>query len=115
MMMAMTWAIASQLAGQGGLLFKAHNGGPLHAAIIQGELDVIAKEAGIPRLRFHDLRHTQAHGSRSCRGCSAGHPASLGHSKIGITMDLYAHEMPGQDAPAVAALDRMLGDDISRR
>ena len=53
MMMAMTWAITSQLAGQGGLLFKAHNGGPLHAAIIQGELDVIAKEAGIPRLRCH--------------------------------------------------------------
>jgi hypothetical protein len=28
-------------------------------------------------------------------------------------MDLYAHEMPGQDAPAVEALDRIIGE-ISR-
>jgi len=29
-------------------------------------------------------------------------------------MDLYAHEMPDQDAPAVEALERLIGGEISR-
>lgn len=37
----------------------------------------------------------------------------LDHSKIGMTMDLYAHEMPGLDAPAIEALDGSSGE-ISR-
>jgi integrase len=35
----------------------------------------------------------------------------LGHARIGITMDLYAHETPGQDAPAAAAFEQFFGDD----
>lgn len=37
----------------------------------------------------------------------------LGHSRIGVTMDLYAHKTPGQDAPAAETLERILGDDDS--
>ena len=55
-------------------------------------------EAGIPRLRFHDLRHT-----KGTVLANAGVPPQiiqrrLGHSRIGVTMDLYAHKTPGQDA-----------------
>ncbi len=104
-------ALGAQLTGQGGLLFKAQNGGPLHTAIVQGELDGIAKEAGIPRLRFHDLRHTQATVLAHAGVAPQIIQHRLGHSKIGITMDLYAHEMPGQDAPAAEMLERIWGDD----
>ena len=45
------------MTGKGGLLFRSPSGEPLHAAVIQEELDRIAKGAGIPRLPFHGLRH----------------------------------------------------------
>lgn len=59
----------------------------------------------LPRVRFHDLRH--AHASHLLR--LNVHPKvvseRLGHSKIGITMDLYSHLIPTMQADAVAALD----------
>lgn len=45
-------AIAKNITGKGGLLFQAQDGGPLHTAIVQAELDRIAKEAGIPASAF---------------------------------------------------------------
>jgi len=49
----------------------------------------------LPRIRFHDLRHAHA-----THMLSAGvHPKvaseRLGHSKVGITLDLYSHVLPG--------------------
>ncbi|HYL09365.1 MAG TPA: tyrosine-type recombinase/integrase [Candidatus Acidoferrales bacterium] len=47
-----------------------------------------AKRAGVPRIRFHDLRHT--HASHLLR--AGVHPKvvseRLGHSRVGITMAL---------------------------
>ncbi|AZO25893.1 MAG: integrase [Mesorhizobium sp.] len=59
----------------------------------------------LPRIRFHDLRHTHA-----TQMLSAGvHPKvaseRLGHSTIGITLDLYSHVMPGMQADAAEAVD----------
>jgi site-specific recombinase XerD len=34
----------------------------------------------------------------------------LGHSQIGITLDLYSHVTPSMQAGAVQALDALLGD-----
>jgi integrase len=54
---------------------------------------VLGKTA-LPRIRFHDLRHSHA-----SQMLAAGvHPKiaseRLGHSTIGITLDLYSHVMP---------------------
>ena len=92
-------------------MFKAQNGGPLHADTIQRELDGIAEGAGILRLRFHDLRHTQATVLAHAGVAPQIIQHRLGHSRIGVTMDLYAHKAPGQDAPAVEALERLLGGE----
>src|SRR5690606_620189 len=61
----------------------------------------LMEKAGVPKIRFHDLRHTHAtlmlkHGV---------HPKvvseRLGHSSIGITLDTYSHVLPSlQDAAA---------------
>ena len=60
---------------------------------------------GLPRLRFHDLRH--AHATHLL--ASGVHPKvaseRLGHSKVGITLDLYSHVMPGMQEDAVAKVD----------
>ena len=64
-----------------------------------------SKPLGLPRLRFHDLRH--AHATHLL--ASGVHPKvaseRLGHSKVGITLDLYSHVMPGMQEDAVAKVD----------
>lgn len=64
--------------------------------------------AGLPRLRFHDLRH-------SCATLLLvqGVPARvimeiLGHSSIALTMNTYSHVLPSLKRDAADAMDRVL-------
>jgi integrase len=70
---------------------------------------------GLKRVRFHDLRHSHA-----THMLAAGiHPKvaseRLGHSKVGITLDLYSHVMPGMQAEAAAAVDGAMQAAQQRR
>jgi integrase len=60
---------------------------------------------GLPRIRFHDLRH--AHATHLL--ASGVHPKvaseRLGHAKVGITLDLYSHALPGMQQDAVSRVD----------
>jgi len=63
---------------------------------------------GVPNLRFHDLRHIHA-----TLLLQAGvHPklasSRLGHSRTGITLDLYSHVIQGIDQGAAAAIDHLV-------
>ena len=66
-------------------------------------------EAALPRVRFHDLRHTAATLMLS-RGV---HPKvaseMLGHSTVGITLDLYSHVTETMQRAAAATFDEVLG------
>jgi integrase len=60
-------------------------------------------------VRFHDLRH--AHASQLLK---AGVPVKvvserLGHAAASITLDIYAHVLPGQQQEAAAKVDAALG------
>jgi integrase len=59
-------------------------------------------------VRFHDLRHTAATLMLG-RGI---HPKivseMLGHSTVGITLDLYSHVTPSMQREAARALDALL-------
>ena len=59
-------------------------------------------ELDVPRIRFHDLRHTHA----SLMLLQGVHPKvvseRLGHANIGITLDTYSHVMPGLQEKAAA-------------
>jgi len=64
--------------------------------------------AGLPRLRFHDLRHSAATLLLG-RGV---HPKivseMLGHSQIAITLDLYSHVTPTMQRQATDAMEAVL-------
>jgi integrase len=64
-----------------------------------------AKASDLPRIRFHDLRHTHA----TQLLASGVHPKvaqeRLGHSSVGITLDLYSHVLPGMQEDAAAKVD----------
>jgi integrase len=73
-----------------------------------------ARRHGV-QIRLHDLRHSHA-----THMLAAGvHPKiaqeRLGHSSVGITLDLYSHVLPGMQAEAVTKVDAMLRDALDRR
>jgi integrase len=65
----------------------------------------ILKRAGVPAIRFHDLRHTSA----TLLLAGGVHPKvvqeRLGHSQIGVTLDTYSHVLEGMDAAAAESLN----------
>ncbi len=72
-------------------------------------LKPLLKRAGLPEIRFHDLRHTNAtlllgHGV---------HPKSvqelLGHAAIAMTLDTYAHYLSSMSDQASGAMGEALG------
>ena len=71
--------------------------------------------SALPRIRFHDLRH--AHATHLL--ASGVHPKvaseRLGHSKIGITLDLYSHVLPNMQTDAAALVDDALKAVIKKR
>jgi integrase len=92
------------------------DGQPLQPRSITRQwLSLLSNNKALPRIRFHDLRHAHATHMLS----SGVHPKiaseRLGHSKVGITMDLYSHVMPGMQEDAAARVDRDLEDVINRR
>jgi len=72
-------------------------------------------DTSMPRIRFHDLRH--AHATHMLRSGVHFKVASerLGHSKIGITLDLYSHVLPGMEADAAERVDAALQAAMARR
>lgn len=64
--------------------------------------------AGLPRIRFHDLRHTAA----SLMLGRGVHPKivseMLGHATIAITLDLYSHVTPTMQRQAADAMDELM-------
>ena len=89
------------------------DGKPLQPRSLTHEWMRLIQKTTLPRIRFHDLRHTHA-----TQLLSAGvHPKvaseRLGHSTIGITLDLYSHVMPGMQADAAEQVDAALQAAIS--
>jgi integrase len=100
---ASTWQ-----SNAGALLFTNLDGTPLVGTVLTKQFQRILKAAGLPRIRFHDLRHTAATLLLG-RGV---HPKivseMLGHSSISMTLDLYSHVTPSMQAEAAAVLDGVL-------
>ncbi len=90
-----------------GLVFTRENGAPIHPDTFAQWFPKHVNRAGVPSIRFHDVRHTHA-----SLALQAGVPVKvvserLGHASAGFTLDVYAHVMPGMQAEAaktVAAL-----------
>ena len=75
---------------------------------ILDQLKKLLKKAGLPDIRFHDLRHSSA-----TLLLSAGvHPKVvqeiLGHSQISMTMDIYSHVLPNMQQEAMKRLNNII-------
>jgi integrase len=82
------------------------DGAPLQPNSLTHEfVRLLAKAKVLPKIRFHDLRHTHATHLLT----NGVHPKvaqeRLGHSSVGITLDLYSHVLPGMQEDAAAKVD----------
>ncbi len=88
-------------------VFTDGSGDPVHPHALYESFKRIVQNAGVPRLRFHDLRHT--HGSLLIK---EGVPVKvvserLGHAQIAHTMQTYQHVLPGMQADAADTTERL--------
>lgn len=96
-------------------VYTREDGLPVQPRSITHAWQMLRKRLALPRLRFHGLRHTHA----THLLASGVHPKiaseRLGHSKIGITLDLYSHILPGMQADAAARVDDALREAVQKR
>lgn len=90
-----------------GLVFPSERGTPLEPRNLVRHFKGVLQRAGLPDVRFHDLRHSCA----TMLIAQGVHPRTvmeiLGHSQISVTMNTYGHVMPETQRAAAAALDRL--------
>ena len=78
---------------------------PMSPPVIRKAMISILEQAGLPRMRVHDLRHSYAT-IRLSRGHNIGDVSyQMGHSSIKITFDTYTHWIPGKFQNEVDDLD----------
>jgi integrase len=92
-----------------GLVFPTSVGTPISPRNLYRSFQALLDRAEVPRMRFHDLRH-------SCATLLAvqGVPPRvameiLGHSNIHTTMQIYTHVLDDGKRDALTALDRLFG------
>jgi integrase len=83
-----------------GHVFARPDGAPTHPQLLSDAFKKLVHRSGLPRVRFHDLRHTHA-----TLLLKAGVPIKvvserLGHSTPGFTMSTYQHVIPGMQQQA---------------
>jgi integrase len=88
-----------------GLVFPNEDGKPIEStSLVKRKFLPALKKAAIPRIRFHDLRHTYA----SLLIDQGENPkyiqAQLGHSSINMTFDIYGHLMKNINPQAASKL-----------
>ena len=80
----------------------------LTANLTQRSFRPLLERAGLPVIRFHDLRHTAA----TLLLGKGVHPKVvselLGHSQVGVTLDLYSHVTPTMHQEAARTFDDLL-------
>ena len=101
---------AGPLWRENGLMFASERGEPLDRRYVTTHrFKPLLKGAGLPQIRFHDLRHT-------CATLLMGrgvHPKLvqelLGYATIAMTLDTYSHYLPSMGNQASGAMGDALG------
>jgi len=91
-----------------GLVFTSSIGTPIDRSNMRLFFKALLKDAGLPDIRFHDLRHTAA-----SLMLNNGIPLMivsrrLGHAQPSITLDVYGHLIPGKQQEAACLMDDLL-------
>jgi integrase len=90
-----------------GLLFTTSSGKPVSPRNLLRHFHLSLARAGIPRVKFHSLRHSYA----TIQLISGTNPKivqeALGHSTITLTLDTYSHIIPTLQKEAAENINRV--------
>ena len=94
-------------------LFTTPDGSPLYGTAVYRDFLDVSATAGLPRIRFHSLRHTAA----SLLLAQGSHPRvvmeMLGHSTIALTMNTYSHVFPALERDAADRMNALLSAGLT--
>ena len=100
---------------ESGLVCVKGVGEPINPDSLTSGFKNLIKKMNIPKVRFHDLRHT--HATQLLK--EGVHPKvaqeRLGHATIAVTLDLYSHVMPGMQEDAAIRVDRAIKTALGKR
>lgn len=88
----------------GTYMFHRPNGDLLNPSSVTLRFLKLSQDAGLPRIRLHDLRHTHATHMLEAGANFKAVQERLGHSDPIVTINSYTHVMPTIQAEAVRSL-----------
>ena len=89
-----------------GLVFPTAVGTPSSRQnLARRDFKPLIRAAGVPEVRFHDMRHTFATLMLKNRADLNTVSKMLGHSSVKVTLDVYGHIVPGMQKEALQSLD----------
>lgn len=104
--------ILEQAAGdkwtEHGLIFTSSFGAPINYRNLLREFKKLLEAAGLPDIRFHDLRHTAASLMLNNGVAPIVVSRRLGHAKASITLDIYGHLIPSMQEEAADLIDNLV-------
>ena len=89
-------------------VFPSPNGGPISPDSVNNMLKRVLERAGIPKVRFHDLRHTFATIALQNGVDIKTVSGMLGHFSAGFTLDTYAHVTTSAQKEAAQTIGNVL-------
>ena len=95
-------------AGDSPWVFPSPTGGPISPDSVLHMLHRVLKRAGLPRIRFHDLRHTFATLALQNGVDVKTVSGMLGHFSAGFTLDTYAHVTTASQRQAAKTMGSVL-------
>jgi integrase len=100
---------AGSLWRENGLIFASESGEPLDRRnVTTHRFKPLLERAGLPQIRFHDLRHTCATLLLTKNVNPKIVSEMLGHASIAITLDTYSHVLPTMQDSAAKAMEDAL-------
>ena len=93
-------------------VFPSPTGGPMSPDSVLHMLHRVLKRAGLPQVRFHDLRHTFATLALQNGVDVKTVSGMLGHYSAGFTLDTYAHVTTSAQRQAAEAMEHVLSGSL---
>jgi integrase len=100
--------VAGERWSENALIFPSTIGTPFVQSNVRKDFNAVQDAANVPRIRFHDLRHTAAslmlnHGSPVIVVSRR-----LGHSDASVTLNIYAHTTVDMQNEAASLMDELI-------
>ena len=93
-------------------VFPSATGGPISPDSVLHMLHRVLKRAGLPQVRFHDLRHTFATLALQNGVDIKTVSGMLGHFSAGFTLDTYAHVTTSAQKTAANTMGKLLSGSV---